>query len=277
MGIHNTVHISLPELYNDSKLPSQRSEPPPPIIVEGEPEYELEKIIDSRLHYNKLQYRAKWTAYLPEHNKTRYPADNFENADVAKRTFHSRYPNKRQLDQARGTRQRRHPRLRLASTGHGANTSSTSIITNPAGELGNNYRLARDEADKPAIPLTYSLGGRGTKAKRTRCTPLDRVLQQQLLGTRQRESGTRIVPQEIQCNAIPLEPAIRNEGTSTRRGPGCPKVKKPATKDETCHQGREGILQQQVPSTRPIQGERSVLPAEGQNEKGPLTLAPIPP
>jgi len=56
MRIHNTFHISLLELYNDNKLPSQRSEPPLPIIIEGEPEYELEEIIDSRLHYNKLQY-----------------------------------------------------------------------------------------------------------------------------------------------------------------------------------------------------------------------------
>ena len=70
MRIHNTFHISLLELYNDNKLPSQRSEPPPPIIIEGEPEYELEEISDSRLHYNKLQYRAKWTGYSPGHDKT---------------------------------------------------------------------------------------------------------------------------------------------------------------------------------------------------------------
>ena len=68
--IHNTFHISLRELYNDNKLPSQRSEAPPPILTEGEPEYEPEEIVDSRLHYNKLQYRAKWTGYSPEHDKT---------------------------------------------------------------------------------------------------------------------------------------------------------------------------------------------------------------
>jgi len=33
MRIHNTFHISLLELYNDNKLPSQRSEPSPPIII----------------------------------------------------------------------------------------------------------------------------------------------------------------------------------------------------------------------------------------------------
>jgi len=56
MRIYNTFHISLLQLYNDDKLPTQRTQPPPPIIIEGEPEYELEQIIDSRIHYGKLQY-----------------------------------------------------------------------------------------------------------------------------------------------------------------------------------------------------------------------------
>jgi len=176
MKIHNTFHISLLELYNDNKLPSQRSEPPPPILIEGEPEYELEEIIDSRLHYNKLQYRAKSTGYSPEHDKTWYPADNFENTDLAKRNFHSRYPDKPHLDQTQGTGQRRHTRLRLASTEPRRSTPSTTENTNPSGKLGNNHRLAGDDTDKSAILLTFSLGRSGTKAKGTRCTPLDRLL-----------------------------------------------------------------------------------------------------
>jgi len=228
--IHNTFHICLLELYNDNKLPSQRSEPPPPIIIEGEPEYQLEEIIDSRLHYNKLQYRAKWTGYSPEHDKTWYPADNFENADLAKRNFHSRYSDKPHLDQTRGTGQRRHTRLHVASTETGGSTPSTTENTHPSGELGDNDWLVGDDADKPAIPFTIGLGRRGTKTKRTRCTPLDGVLQRQLLGSRQRESGTGMVPQEVQCHAIWLELAIRNEGTSTGRGPNGPDIKKRARK-----------------------------------------------
>ena len=34
-------------------------EPPPPIQIEGGDELELNEIIDSRLHYRKLRYRAK--------------------------------------------------------------------------------------------------------------------------------------------------------------------------------------------------------------------------
>ena len=50
MTIHNIFHISLLEPYEDNKFPSQIQTPPPPIEIDGEPEYELEEIIDSCLH-----------------------------------------------------------------------------------------------------------------------------------------------------------------------------------------------------------------------------------
>ena len=92
MKIHNTFHISLLEPYEDNKFPSQIQTPPPPIEIEGEPEYEHEEIIDSRLYRDKLQYRAKWTSYSPEHDKTWYPSENFSNASIAIEQFHSQYP-----------------------------------------------------------------------------------------------------------------------------------------------------------------------------------------
>ena len=61
MRINNTFHISLLEPYEDNKLPSQIQEHSPPIQIEVEDEYKSDKIINSQLHYNKLQYRAKWT------------------------------------------------------------------------------------------------------------------------------------------------------------------------------------------------------------------------
>jgi len=48
----STTHSSFVFL----NFPSQGTQPPPPIIIKGEPEYDLEEIIDSRLHYGKLQY-----------------------------------------------------------------------------------------------------------------------------------------------------------------------------------------------------------------------------
>ena len=98
MRIHNTFHILLIKLYEDNKFPSQIQEPPPSIQIEGEEEYELDEIIDSRLHYNKLQYRTKWTGNPPEHDKVWYPASNFEHATNAIKRFHHRYPQKSRRD-----------------------------------------------------------------------------------------------------------------------------------------------------------------------------------
>ena len=76
MKIQNTIHISLLEPYQENGFPTQIQEPAPPIQIEGEDEYELDEIIDSRLHYNKLQYRDKCKGYGPEEDKVWYPAEN---------------------------------------------------------------------------------------------------------------------------------------------------------------------------------------------------------
>jgi hypothetical protein len=129
MKIHNTFHISLLEPYEDNKFPSQIQTPPPPIEIDGEPEYELEEIIDSRLHYNRLQYRAKWTGYSPEHDKTWYPADNFKNAVLSMEQFHSRYPDKPRL----GTRHNQS--LTLRTSQHQKGTKHTTD-NHRAGRMG---------------------------------------------------------------------------------------------------------------------------------------------
>jgi len=98
MAIHNTFHIPLLEPYQDNRFPSQIKEPPPPIQIEGEEEYERDEIIDSRLHYNKLQYLDKWRGYSPEYDKFWYQAENFNHAEHTVQRCHWRYPAKPGLD-----------------------------------------------------------------------------------------------------------------------------------------------------------------------------------
>jgi transposase InsO family protein len=42
--------------------------PPPPTLIEGEPEYEVEKILNSRMFRRRFEYLVKWRGYGPEEN-----------------------------------------------------------------------------------------------------------------------------------------------------------------------------------------------------------------
>lgn len=61
MKIHDTFHISLLRSVSEDFLPGQIQQPPPPIIVEDQDEkkYELNDVLDSRVHRDKIQYRVK--------------------------------------------------------------------------------------------------------------------------------------------------------------------------------------------------------------------------
>jgi hypothetical protein len=65
MKIHPVFHVSLLEHAADDPLPGQSVPPPPPVEVDGEEEYFVDSILDSRLYgrSRKLQYLVKWTGY----------------------------------------------------------------------------------------------------------------------------------------------------------------------------------------------------------------------
>jgi len=41
---------------------------PPPIVIDGEPEWKVEEILDSRWYQRRFQYLIKWKGYGCEHN-----------------------------------------------------------------------------------------------------------------------------------------------------------------------------------------------------------------
>ncbi len=73
-------------------LPGQEQPPEPPIEIDGEPEWVVQDVLDNRLHYHRLQYRASWLGYKPD--PTWYPAGNFAGAPHKLRSFHERHPEK---------------------------------------------------------------------------------------------------------------------------------------------------------------------------------------
>jgi len=182
MRIHNKFHISLLELHHDDKFSSQRAQPPPPIMIEGEPEYEREQIINSRLHYGKLQYWPKWTGYPPEHDKVWYPYADFENTGIAKQQFHQKYPRKPSLNQDRGTRKQ--GALGLHSTTTATRTTTTTSPNDDTktpntedrtGSVGN----CRGTAHESPIPSPTGVGRstkKGMSSKRARSAVMDGML-----------------------------------------------------------------------------------------------------
>jgi len=53
----------------DDPIPERKPRaPPPPIVVNGEPEWEVEEVLDSRWHRRRFQFLIKWKGFSREHN-----------------------------------------------------------------------------------------------------------------------------------------------------------------------------------------------------------------
>ena len=72
-------------------LPGQINESPLPIqIEEGDEEWEVKKILASKVKRKKVYYRASWVGY--DKDPEWYPASNFKYSSHKLRAFHEEYP-----------------------------------------------------------------------------------------------------------------------------------------------------------------------------------------
>jgi hypothetical protein len=60
MKIHHVFHVSLLEIYCESRSPSQIQAPLPPIQVNGKEEFEVEEILDSKFKNHILYFLIHW-------------------------------------------------------------------------------------------------------------------------------------------------------------------------------------------------------------------------
>ncbi|EJT68619.1 hypothetical protein GGTG_13809 [Gaeumannomyces tritici R3-111a-1] len=69
-------------------LPQQHQEPEPPEDINGEPEWEVDMVLASRVtgKAKKLQYQVSWKGCDPDDQW--YLAENFKNAAIALEAFH---------------------------------------------------------------------------------------------------------------------------------------------------------------------------------------------
>ena len=90
MKVHPVFHVSLLSAVSTDAIPGQQTLPAPPVYVDGEEEWHVDAILDSRIRRNKLQYLVQWTGWT---NPTWEPAE-FLDATSAVDEFHARYPAK---------------------------------------------------------------------------------------------------------------------------------------------------------------------------------------
>ena len=63
--IHPVVNVSRIRRYKD-QMKGQKVTPPPPVEIQGEMKYEVEKILSKRKRYGKIKYLVQWKGYTAE-------------------------------------------------------------------------------------------------------------------------------------------------------------------------------------------------------------------
>ena len=93
LHLHPVFHVSLLEPYHENTLPDHIIPPPPPVQLDGEPEYEVAAILDSKLIRRHLYYLVDWVGYPPS-ERSWEPAANVAHAAAKVAEFHRQFPDK---------------------------------------------------------------------------------------------------------------------------------------------------------------------------------------
>ena len=90
--LHPVFHVSLLEPVSTSNIPGRIQDPPPPVEFEGELEYTIKQILDSRFSHGRAEYLVDWEGYSAA-ERTWEPLENVENT-APFGWFTDRYPDK---------------------------------------------------------------------------------------------------------------------------------------------------------------------------------------
>ena len=93
--LHPVFHMSLLEPHRPNTIPNRAFPPPLPVEVDGETEYEVAAILDSRRQRGQLQYLVQWKGYDGHAESTSWePQENVQNSLLLVEAFHTKYPRK---------------------------------------------------------------------------------------------------------------------------------------------------------------------------------------
>ena len=68
LKIHDVFHVDLLTPYHETEEHGENYTQPPPELIDGEEEYQVEEIIDERINRRKKQYLVKWLGYPVSEN-----------------------------------------------------------------------------------------------------------------------------------------------------------------------------------------------------------------
>ena len=91
LKIYNVFHVDRLSPYKGNEINGQMPPPPEPVTVDGEEEYEVDYIRDSKLFGHTLKYLVRWTDY-GEGEDTWEPAKNLAHAPDKIKEFHALNP-----------------------------------------------------------------------------------------------------------------------------------------------------------------------------------------
>jgi hypothetical protein len=92
MRNHNVFQVSLLDRYAPPVKGQPPSEPQPTIVDDSE-EWEVDRVLDSKLRYRKLHYLVQWAGYSHIHMSGEQ-AENLDNAQEMVDDFHQTHPEK---------------------------------------------------------------------------------------------------------------------------------------------------------------------------------------
>ena len=94
-AIHPVFHVSMLESSTPNLFPAREAIPEPPVILDGELEYEISEILDSKIdkrHKCKLQYLIRWMGYEGTEEETSWLlASELGHASEVVSDFHQAY------------------------------------------------------------------------------------------------------------------------------------------------------------------------------------------
>ena len=90
--IHDVFYPNLFQKASIDPLTNQINEPPIPIIINNEKEWEVEDILNAKSHQDKLQYHIKWVGW--DEDREWYDVTGFKNSPEIVDDPSSCYPNK---------------------------------------------------------------------------------------------------------------------------------------------------------------------------------------